>query len=144
MAAAAIAASLLISVGLLAATRGAVTAAFPGAAHLYSAIGLSGTQGFADGLEIRDVSSTRSWNDGAQILTVAGDLANTAKKPRVLPMVRVVLVDGSDTEVQDVVIVPPGDTLPVGESVRFEAQISDPADTAARIKVSLAPRPESS
>lgn len=144
MAAAAIAASLLISVGLLAATRGAVTAAFPGAAHLYSAIGLSGTQGFADGLEIRDVSSTRSWNDGAQILTVAGDLANTAKKPRVLPMVRVVLVDGSDTEVQEVVIVPPGDTLPVGESVRFEAQISDPADTAARIKVSLAPRPESS
>lgn len=140
----AVAATLLISVGLLAAVRGPVIAAFPGAAGFYSAVGLGKSDDFAEGLEIRGVSSTRSWNDGAQVLTVAGALANTAKKPRILPMVRVVLVDGSDTEVQEVVVVPPGETLPVGETVRFEAQISDPADTAERIKVSLAPRPESS
>jgi predicted Zn finger-like uncharacterized protein len=144
LAAGAVAATLLVSVGLLAATRGLVLAAFPGAAGFYSAVGLAPADSFAEGLEIRGVSSTRSWSDGEQILTVAGDLANVAEQPRSLPMVRVVLVDGSDAEVQEVVVVPPGETLPVGESIRFEARISNPADTAQRIKVSLAPRPEPS
>ncbi len=137
----AVAATVLVSVGLLAATRDAVIAAFPGAAGVYGAVGLAANDAFAEGLEIRGVSSTRSWNDGGQVLTVAGDLANIAKKPRTLPMVRVVLVDKSNAEVQEVVVRPPGETLPVGETVRFEAQITDPADTAERIKVSLAPRP---
>jgi hypothetical protein len=144
LAAGAVAAALLLSVGLLAATRGLVMAAFPGAAGFYGALGLAPTDGFAEGLEIRGVSSTRSWSDGEQILTVAGDLANVAERPRNLPMVRVVLVDGSDAEVQEVVVLPPGETLPVGETIRFEARISNPADTAERIKVSLAPRPEPS
>ncbi len=140
----AVAATLLVSVGLLAATRGLVLAAFPAASGFYSAVGLASGESFAEGLEIRDVSSTRSWSDGEQILTVAGDLANIAEQPRSLPMVRVVLVDGSDAEVQEVVVVPPGENLPVGETVRFEARISNPADTAERIKVSLAPRLEPS
>jgi predicted Zn finger-like uncharacterized protein len=144
VAAGAVAAALLLSVGLLAATRGLVMAAFPGAAGFYAALGLAPTDAFAEGLEIRGVSSSRSWSDGEQILTVAGDLANVAEQPRSLPMVRVVLVDGSDAEVQEVVVLPPGETLPVGESIRFEARISNPSDTAERIKVSLAPRPEPS
>ncbi|MDZ3837471.1 MAG: FxLYD domain-containing protein [Rhodospirillales bacterium] len=144
LAAGAVAAALLLSVGLLAATRGLVIAAFPGAVGFYGALGLAPVDGFAEGLEIRGVSSTRSWSDGEQILTVAGDLANVAEQPRNLPMVRVVLVDGSDAEVQEVVVLPPGETLPVGETIRFEARISNPADTAERIKVSLAPRPEAS
>ncbi len=119
-------------------------AAFPGAAGFYAALGLAPTDAFAEGLEIRGVSSSRSWSDGEQILTVAGDLANVAEQPRSLPMVRVVLVDGSDAEVQEVVVLPPGETLPVGETIRFEARISNPSDTAERIKVSLAPRPEPS
>lgn len=144
LAAGAVAVTLLVSVGLLAATRGLVMAAFPGAAGFYGAVGLAPADSFAEGLEIRGVSSVRSWSDGEQILTVAGDLANVARQPRSLPMVRVVLVDGSDAEVQEVVVLPPGETLPVGESIRFEARISNPADTAERIKVSLAPRPEPS
>jgi predicted Zn finger-like uncharacterized protein len=144
LAAAAVAAALLLSVGLLAATRGLVMAAFPGAGGFYGALGLAPADSFAEGLEIRGVSSTRSWSDGEQILTVAGDLANVAEQPRSLPMVRVVLVDGSDAEVQEVVVLPPGETLPVGETIRFEARISNPSDTAERIKVSLAPRPEPS
>lgn len=144
LAAGAVAVTLLVSVGLLAATRGLVMAAFPGAAGFYSAVGLAPADTFAEGLEIRGVSSVRSWSDGEQVLTVAGDLANVARQPRSLPMVRVVLVDGSDAEVQEVVVLPPGETLPVGESIRFEARISNPADTAERIKVSLAPRPEPS
>jgi predicted Zn finger-like uncharacterized protein len=144
IAAGAVAAALLLSVGLLAATRGLVMAAFPGAAGFYGAVGLAPADGFAEGLEIRGVSSTRSWSDGEQILTVAGDLANVAEQPRSLPMVRVVLVDGSDAAVQEVVVLPPGETLPVGETIRFEARISNPSDTAERIKVSLAPRPEPS
>lgn len=144
LAAGAVAATLLVSVGLLAATRGLVLTAFPGAAGFYSAVGLTPGESFSDGLEIRSVSSTRSWSDGEQILTVAGDLANVAEQPRSLPMVRVVLVDGSDAEVQEVVVVPPAETLPVGETVRFEARISNPDDSAERIKVSLAPRPEAS
>lgn len=144
LAAGAVAVTLLVSVGLLAASRGLVMAAFPGSAGFYSAVGLAPSDSFAEGLEIRGVSSTRSWADGEQILTVAGDLANVAKQPRNLPMVRVVLVDGSDAEIQEVVVLPPGENLPVGESVRFEARISNPADTAERIKVSLAPRPEPS
>ena len=144
LAAGAVAVTLLVSVGLLAATRGLVMAAFPGAAGFYSAVGLAPADTFAEGLEIRGVSSVRSWSDGEQILTVAGDLANVARQPRSLPMVRVVLVDRSDAEVQEVVVLPPGETLPVGESIRFEARISNPADTAERIKVSLAPRPEPS
>lgn len=144
LAAGAVAAALLLSVGLLAASRGPIMAAFPGAAGFYGAFGLAPTDGFAEGLEIRGVSSTRSWSDGEQILTVAGDLANVAEQPRNLPMVRVVLVDGSDAEVQEVVVLPPGETLPVGETIRFEARINNPADTAERIKVSLAPRPEPS
>ena len=144
LAAGAIAATLLVSVGLLAATRGLVLTAFPGAADFYSAVGLGPGESFAEGLEIRSVSSTRSWSDGEQILTVAGDLANVAEQPRSLPMVRVVLVDRSDAEVQEVVVVPPAETLPVGETVRFEARISNPDDSAERIKVSLAPRPEAS
>lgn len=144
LAAGAVAATLLVSVGLLAGTRGLVMAAFPGAAGFYSAVGLAPADSFAEGLEIRGVSSSRSWSDGEQILTVAGDLANVAEQPRSLPMVRVVLVDRSDAEVQEVVVLPPGETLPVGESIRFEARISNPVDTAERIKVSLAPRPEPS
>ncbi len=144
IAAGAVAAALLLSFGLLAATRGMVMAAFPGSAGFYGALGLAPADAFAEGLEIRGVSSTRSWSDGEQILTVAGDLANVAEQPRSLPMVRVVLVDGSDAEVQEVVVLPPGETLPVGETIRFEARISNPSDTAERIKVSLAPRPEPS
>jgi predicted Zn finger-like uncharacterized protein len=139
-----VAATLLVAVGLLAASRGPVIAAFPGAAGFYRAVGLSAANDFAEGLEIRDVSSSRSWSDDGQVLTVAGDLANVAGQPRILPMVRVVLVDGSDAEVQEVVVLPPGESLPVGETVRFEARIDNPAETAERIKVSLAPRPKPS
>lgn len=141
VAAGAVAATVLVSVGLLAASRGLVMAAFPGATGFYSAVGLAPGDDFAEGLEIRGVNSTRSWSDGEQVLTVAGDLANVAGQPRDLPMVRVVLVDGSDAEVQEVIVVPPKETLPGGETVRFEARISNPVDTAERIKVSLTPRP---
>ncbi len=135
----AVAATLLVAVGLLATTRGPIIAAFPGAAGVYRSVGFSVPHDFAEGIEIRDVSSSRSWGDKGQILTVEGDLANIAGQPRSLPMVRVVLVDGSDAEVQEVVVPPPSATLPVGESIRFEARINNPVETAKRIKVSLAP-----
>lgn len=140
----AIAATLLVTAGLLAATRGPIISTFPGAAGLYRAAGFSVPHDFAEGLEIRDVISSRSWGDDGQILTVEGDLANVAAQPRNLPMVRVVLVDGADAEIQEVVVPPPSETLPVGETIRFEARINNPAETAKRIKVSLAPPPEPS
>jgi hypothetical protein len=133
----------LIVVAVLILARDPIVAAVPGAAKIYGMVGLAGEE-LGAGLDIRDVSSTREPTGESETLVIEGVIANTSNGPRNVPLVRVALFDADNEELQFVTISPDQLALPPGETVDFTARLENPAATARRIKVTFAPRDESS
>ena len=90
-----------------------------------------------EGLEFRDVSSSREWSGAEEVLVIQGVVANVLKDPATLLPVRVALYDSDDHEVQAVTVPSDQNRIKPGESVRFEARIANPSLSAQRIRVSF-------
>jgi hypothetical protein len=133
----------MIAVAVLILARDPIVAVVPGAAKIYGMVGLSG-EALGAGLDIRDVSSTREPTGDSETLVIEGVIANTSNGSRNVPLVRVALFDADNEELQFVTVSPDQLALPPGETIDFMARLENPAATARRIKVTFAPRDESS
>jgi hypothetical protein len=133
----------MIAVAVLILARDPIVAVVPGAAKIYGLVGLSGEE-LGAGLDIRDVRSTREPTGDSETLVIEGIIANTSNGPRNVPLVRVALFDADNEELQFVTVSPDQLALPPGETIDFMARLDNPAATARRIKVTFAPRDESS
>jgi len=133
----------MIAVAVLILARDPIVAVVPGAAKIYAMVGLSGEE-LGAGLDIRDVSSAREPTGDSETLVIEGVIANTSNGPRNVPLVRVALFDADNEELQFVTVSPDQLALPPGETIDFMARLENPPATARRIKVTFAPRDESS
>lgn len=128
--------ALLLSAIVLVSLQAPLTRAIPGMAALYHVVGLAAAPPGAN-LDIGEVSSSREWADGEDVLVVTGTVTNTAKEARELPPLRVALFDAADRQVQEAIVEPEKSVLAPGENVRFNARIAGPANTARRMVVSF-------
>lgn len=116
--------------------RNQVVEAFPSMATVYQKVGLRVE--LRSGLELRNLSSIRTEENGRQILVVTGEVHNTADQERILPRVRVALLDESRGEIEFGLFDAVDRKLAAGASTRFEARLLDPPESAKTYSVSLA------
>ena len=119
--------------------REPIVSALPDADGIYGLIGLA-PDPLGQGLEIREVASTRERVGGADVLSVTGIVANVSRQRELLPPLRVSLYDPADEELQFVTVPHTQESLDAGETVRFQATIPGSRPEARRLRVGFAPR----
>jgi hypothetical protein len=119
--------------------RNQVVEALPMLAPYYQKVGIP--VALRSGLELRNLTSSRSEEQGRAVLVVAGEIHNTADRERTLPRVRVALLDDSRTEIEFGLFHAEVATLAPGASASFEAKLLDPPAAAKTYAVSLADGP---
>lgn len=132
---------LLLLVGFVVG-RNEIVAAFPQAAPVYARLGLPVTVPI--GLEFRNLQSRRTTEDGSVVLIVEGEIHNRAPADRIVPPVRVSLVDGTGRELDFGLFDAPQRVLPPGGMTRFEARVLDLPENAETFVVTFADRPQPS
>jgi predicted Zn finger-like uncharacterized protein len=135
--------ALVATLAILVLAREPIMQALPAATSLYAALGLASEDPTA-GLDIRNVSSTRERRGYEEVLVVEGVVANVGHGDRSVPPIRVSLFDAADKELQFVTTTIDRNRLDPGESAAFRAQLVAPADSARRIRVSLADQAQGS
>jgi len=123
-------------VAVLFLARGPIVAALPGAAKLYTSLGIT-VEPLGAGLDIRRVKSERSVENGTDILLVHGVVANVSKEARDVPLIRISLYDAGSREIQYMVVTPDKTRLPAGQDIDFKARLENPAATARRLEVTF-------
>jgi hypothetical protein len=98
---------------------------------------LFGGSQIGEGLNIQNVKSVRKDEKGIDILMVNGEVANTSKEERKVPMIKVVLYDGSEKEVEKTIVAPLKNSLKAGAKIRFSARLSKPSSLARRMEVTF-------
>ena len=134
--AAAAAATAVLCLAALLALQTPITRAIPGMAALYHLAGLAPPPPGAD-LDIAEVSSSREWADGDDVLIISGSVTNTATDARSLPPLRVTLFDAADRQVQESIVEAEKPVLAAKETVHFTVRIVSPASSARRMVVSF-------
>ncbi|HJO96445.1 MAG TPA: DUF3426 domain-containing protein, partial [Rhodospirillales bacterium] len=89
---------------------------------------------------IRNVKSERLKEQGADVLVVRGMIVNISDEPRAVPLIRVVLLDASEEEVQMSTVKPGKAEIPAGDNIGFRARLENPAATARRLEVTFTKR----
>jgi predicted Zn finger-like uncharacterized protein len=116
--------------------RHQVVEALPAVAPYLQMVGIPVT--VQSGLELRNLTSSRSFEGGRPLLLVEGEIHNLAGQERQVPRVRVALLDDSRTEVEFGLFDAEAATLAPGASTRFVARLVDPPAAAKTYAVSLA------
>jgi predicted Zn finger-like uncharacterized protein len=132
----AIAAVILLAIAGLVAERQPVMNAVPFAARFYTLAGL-GPAVPGQGLELREVTPSRSAENGVPTLAINGQVANVSSTPRPVPRLRVALRDANNKELQSWVVSVTEQPLAPGASVPFHTTISQPPDGATGVIVSF-------
>ena len=109
---------------------------WPGAADIYSMVGLGGEE-LGAGLDIRDVKSSRKVEGGVDVLVVRGVVANVTEEDRMVPMIRIALYDSAGEEVQHVIAPPLKNRLQPGATIGFSAKLPEPSALARRLEVTF-------
>lgn len=106
----------------------------PGAAALYEMAGLGGEEPGA-GLEIRSVKFDKEGSGEKEVLVVWGSIANIVDTMRPVPLIKVLLFDAENEEIQSMILKPAKTSLKPGANIGFKARINDPSPMARRIQV---------
>lgn len=126
---------------LLVVLRGPILAVLPASAGFYASFGLL-PDPLGAGLEIRDVSTTRTREGSAEVLTVSGVVASVIDAPADVPYLRVSLYDAGDRQLQAVDLPGPRASLQPAEAVGFDVRISDLQPETRRIRVGFIAPPD--
>ncbi len=121
--------------------RGMIVKYLPGAAAVYGMVGL-GVAPLGEGLEIKNVKSTRNSENNVSLLVVRGTVVNISDKPRKIPLILVTLFDTNGDEVQNVVVTPRTKEIAPAKIMGFKATLKDPSPLARRIEVTFTRPPE--
>ena len=116
--------------------RSLIVDLWPGAADIYSMVGLGG-EDLGAGLDIRDVKSSREVEGGVDVLVVRGVVANVTEEDRMVPMIRIALYDSAGEEVQHVIAPPLKNRLQPGVTIGFSAKLPEPSALARRLEVTF-------
>ena len=116
--------------------RSLIVDLWPGAADIYSMVGLWGEE-LGAGLDIRDVKSSREVEGGVDVLVVRGVVANVTEEDRMVPMIRIALYDSAGEEVQHVIAPPLKNRLQPGATIGFSAKLPEPSALARRLEVTF-------
>lgn len=119
--------------------RESVMRIVPFTQKIFEIVGLAG-ESLGAGLDIRRVTSERANEGGVDVLVVRGVIANVSDVERQVPLVRVILFDASNKEVQSVTVTPPKPSLGPATEVGFRAPVRDPSPLARRVEVTFVPR----
>jgi len=131
---------LLIGVGVAGYFfRALVVEIVPEAKVVYDTVGLD-TGVLGDGLEIRNVESSRATEGGIDILIVSGSVVNVVDVPAPVPLIQVVLLDADGVELQAIPQEPSQHELQPGQSIEFSIRIDEPSPLSRRMEVTFAPR----
>jgi predicted Zn finger-like uncharacterized protein len=115
-----------------------VMSAVPFTTRLYALAGL-GPVIPGEGLELREVTPSRSVDNGVPTLAINGQVANVSSSPQAVPKLRVALRDASNKELQSWMVSVTDQPLAPGASVPFHTTISQPPDGATGVVVSFVP-----
>ena len=74
---------------------------------------------------------------GVDVMVVRGEIANVSDKERMVPMIRVVLLDGNKEFIQSAVAAPLKNRLPAGATIAFGAKLPEPLALARRLEVTF-------
>ena len=97
---------------------------------------IGGSQ-IGEGLDIQNVKSLRKDESGVDVLIVNGEVANISKEVRPVPMIKVVLYDGDEKEVEKTIVAPLKSSLKAGAKIRFRVKLSKPSALARRMEVTF-------
>jgi predicted Zn finger-like uncharacterized protein len=124
---------LLLAAAL--AGRNEIAAHLPGTVPLYQRLGLPIELPL--GVEFRELSSLHRLDEGRKVLVVRGEIANISGQQRVLPPIRVALVDADRRELDFGLFDPPQPDLGPGGLARFEVELGEPPPEASNFTVSF-------
>ena len=127
---------LILLVAALYIGRNQVVEAIPSLAPIYQKIGLR--VAMRSGLELRNLSSSRTMENGRPVLVVSGEVHNTSAQERTLPRIRVALLDDARGEIEFGLFDAAERQLAAGATTKFEAKLLDPPEAAKTYGVSLA------
>jgi hypothetical protein len=125
---------LAILAGIVVA-RSAVVAIWPPAGRVY-ALGGMAAEPLGAGLKIDNLLPARTPGG----LLIEGDVTNTGKTARDVPMLRVALRDAGEKEVQSKIVDPPQRRLPPGAVAHFKTPFDHPDDAATGVVVTFTAR----
>ena len=124
---------LLLAAAL--AGRNEIAARLPAAVPLYQRLGLP--VDLPLGVEFRELSSLQRLDEGRKVLVVSGEIANVSGQQRVLPPIRVALLDADREELDFGLFDPPQPELGPGGLARFEVELGEPPSEASNFTVSF-------
>lgn len=116
-----------------------VVALWPQAGEVYSALGLR-RDVLGDGLIFRNTSSSRSEQNGVEILVVRGVIANGTDQERPIPFLRLGLYDDT-AQLQEKIVTPPVEKLDPNGTVAFRITIEEPNAAAVRFELKFTDTP---
>ncbi len=131
---------LLAASGFVVVGRHAIVARWPEAAAFYARLGLPVELEL--GLEIRDLEARRVEDGGISTLVVQGVIHNRSGGPRLVPPIRVRLLDEQGRELAFGLYRAERERLEAGTITRFEARLDEPPPAAVRYEVTFLERPE--
>lgn len=125
---------LAILAGIMVA-RSSVVAVWPPAERLFALAGMP-AEPLGAGLKIDNLVPARTPGG----LLIEGDVTNTGKAAREIPMLRVALRDAGEKEVQFKIVDPRQRRLPPGAVLHFKTPFDHPDAAATGVVVTFAPR----
>lgn len=112
-----------------------VMAMTPDLGGLTEMVGMGGSDEPGDGLAIENLQSDMTGEEGAQVLTVRGEIKNISDEPRPVPLVKISVLSAEGEELQATVVEPVESRLPPGMSLSFQGQIENPSALARDMRV---------
>ena len=109
---------------------------YPPAGDIFAMVGLSGEE-LGEGLEFNNIKSAREVEKGVDVMVVRGEIANVSDQERMVPMIRVVLLDGNKEVIQSAVAAPLKNRLPAGATIAFGAKLPEPSALARSLEVTF-------
>jgi Protein of unknown function (DUF3426) len=131
-----LAALVVLLLAAMLAGRNEIAARLPAAAPLYQRLGLPVELPL--GVEFRELSSLQRLDGGGRkVLVVSGEIANISGRQRVLPPIRVAILDADREELDFGLFDPPQPELGPGGLARFEVELGEPPPEASNFTVSF-------
>lgn len=116
--------------------RNEIVAAWPPTARLFDALGVPATSNLGAGIELRNVTSARQEEDGAPVLVIQGEVANTSTSVRAVPKMRGSLRE-QGREIQNWTFQAAQSRLLPGEAASFVTRFKNPAPQATDLTITF-------
>ena len=126
---------VVLLLAALIAGRDQVASHVPAMISLYEKLGLS--LEIPLGIEFRGLASEQRVAEGRPVLVVMGEISNISARRRIVPPIRVAVLDAQRRELKHGLFDPPEAALAPGGVARFEVALAVPPEGASDVEVSF-------